>query len=81
MKTKQLNKVRAMKGVRPGRGSAGRAKRAGWHQGRAMTVGFTARMDSYADVGRACQVWLRDHGVACGGFREVMMAAMRERKM
>jgi hypothetical protein len=83
MKTKSLNKVREMKGVRPGRGSAGRANAAingkGYRHGEVNRVGFKVRgPDAFGDVGRACQEWLRKQGVPCGGFREVMMNEIRK---
>jgi hypothetical protein len=85
MKTKSLNKVRQMKGVRPGRGSAGRANAAlngkGYRKGEVNRVGFKVRgPDSFSDVGRACREWLAKQGVPIGGFREVMMAEMREQR-
>jgi len=75
-------KRRAMKGVKPGVKSAGRANAAlngkGWRHGEVNRVGFKVHgPDAFSDVGRACQEWLRQHGVPCGGFREVMMNEMR----
>ena len=82
---KTLNKVREMKGVRPGRGSAGRANAAlngkGFRCGEAKRVGFrVGAPDGFVDVDRACKKWLVEHGVPMGGMREVMMAEMRRRE-
>lgn len=54
MMTKQMNKVRAMTGVRPGIGSAGRANAA-------TRAAEAPTKVSFADVGRACDRWLRKH--------------------
>jgi hypothetical protein len=86
MKTKNQNKVRLMKGVRPGRGSAGRANAAlngkGYRKGEVSRVGFkVGGPDAFNDVARACKKWLMKQGVPTGGFREVMMNEVRKGKI
>lgn len=57
MKEKQLNKVRNMKGSRPGGGSAGRAN--GNPIERRLTPPPVNPFTGFGDVGRACDAWLR----------------------
>ncbi len=58
---KHTNKVRAMKGVKPGRGSAGRANQTGrGHHAERKSEG--PRPDAFRDVSVACKLWLVSHG-------------------
>jgi hypothetical protein len=70
---KQWNKVRSMKGVAVGRGSAGRARATGAkaraereRQARAVVGRLTQGGEYFPDVLRACRRWLREHGVEGG---------------
>ncbi len=65
---KQMNKVREMCGVRPGRGSAGRAK--GSHVEKRLTAEGPARFVGFGDVGRACDRWLMEHDPEWRRMRE-----------
>ena len=68
-------KRRAMKGVKPGVKSAGRANAATRaEEPKAVTMAY------FADVKRACTEWLRSRGHQVGGFREAMMADIHEAK-
>jgi hypothetical protein len=71
METKQLNKVRNMKGSRPGGGSAGRAN--GNHvekRAAAPASPFTG----FGDVGRACDRWLMKNDPLFRQAREKRLA-------
>lgn len=62
MKTKHLNKVRDMAGVRPGFGSAGRANGSNVEKRQASEIpDSSAQFTGFGDVGRACHVWLMKH--------------------
>ena len=66
-------KRRAMKGVKPGVKSAGRANAATQAEvPKPETVAY------FADVKRACTEWLRGRGLKVGSFREMMLADIHE---
>ena len=66
--TKQTNKVRNMKGIRPGGGSAGRAK--GSAVEKRLTAGEPSRFTGFGDVGRACDKWLMENDPLFRKMRE-----------
>lgn len=70
---KGAKKSRKMKGVKVGRGSAGRAAPAARKPEPAFEPG-----SYYEDVKRACTEWLRARGHRVGGFREVIRREARE---
>ena len=79
MKTKHMNKVRHMKGVLVGRGTAGRANANGSKKlkERSKPVGASGY---FSDVAHACNAWLRKRGMKTGGFREMMIGDIMEKK-
>lgn len=68
---KHLNKVRAMTGVGPNRGSAGRSNAVT----RVEAVG-----GFFMDVGRACEVWLRAHDPEWTKYRDHMSNVERAKR-
>ena len=76
MKMKNQNKIRKMKGVKPGRGSAGRVN-AGVKKRKAQGA-VMQQMTYFPDVAAACTDWLRSKGIKVGGFREQMLGEIHE---
>ena len=76
-KEKQWNKVRNMKGSRPGGGSAGRAN--GSHVEKRLTAAGPV-MTGFIDVNRACTRWLMERDPEYRKQREYIEQQQAERQ-